>query len=168
MAESETEDLDLDAKPAGSNKKLIIIMAVAGILLVGISVGLTLWLLNSDKGSGEEEQATEETVKKAEYLPLETMVVNFTDAKLARYLQVDIQLMAYDPEVLKLAEENMPVIRNDILVLLGSQSYEQMSTREGKEKLRQQILEAVNGILTQQAGAEKGVEAVYFTNFVMQ
>lgn len=167
MAESESEDLDLDAKPA-SNKKLIIIMAVVGLLVVGVSIGLTIWLLSGDSKGGEEGAATEETVKKAEYLPLETMVVNFADGRMARYLQVDIQLMAYNPEVLKAAEENMPVIRNDILVLLGSQTYEQMSTREGKEKLRQQILEAVNRILKQQAGEKKGVEAVYFTNFVMQ
>ena len=173
MAEKDTEneDLDLDVKPASGNKKMIIIMAVVGILLIGLSVGLTLWLLGGKDSGGEhatEEQATEEGVKKASYLPLETMVVNFADGRLARYLQVDIQLMAYDPEVLKAAEEHMPVIRNDILVLLGGESYEQVSSREGKEKLRQQILDAVNRILKQQAGQKKGVEAVYFTNFVMQ
>jgi flagellar FliL protein len=173
MAETDTEneDLDLDVKPASGSKKKIIIMAVVGLLLIGLSVGLTVWLLGGKGSAGDsakEEHAAEETVKKAQYLPLETMVVNFADGRIARYLQVDIQLMAYDPEVLKVAEEHMPVIRNDILVLLGSESYEKVSTREGKEELRKQILGAVNRILRQQAGEKKGVQAVYFTNFVMQ
>jgi len=170
MAETESEDLDLDAKPA-SNKKMIIIMLVVGLLVVGASVGLTVWLVGGDSGekAAEEAGAAEETVNKAEYLPLETMVVNFADGSRARYLQVDMQLMAYDTAVLKAVEEHMPVIRNDILVLLGGQSYEQVSTRAGKEELRQQILTAANRILTQQAALKgDGVQAVYFTNFVMQ
>lgn len=166
MAEAESEDLDLDVKPS-SNKKMIIIMAILGVLLIGASVGLTIWLVSGDSEGGEEA-AVEETVKKAEYLPLETMVVNFAESKRARYLQVDIQLMAYNPQMLTAVEEHMPVIRNDILVLLGGQSYEKVSSREGKEQLRQQILEKVNAILKQQAGVDGRIEAVYFTNFVMQ
>lgn len=163
MAESgKKEDLDLDATPANSRKKLII-MVLAGVLLVGISVGLTVWLV----GGGGKEEAAEASVNKPQYMALDTMVVNFADGRLARYLQVDIQLMAYDQAVLSAIEEHMPVIRNDILVLLGGQSFEQVSTREGKEQLRAQILDAVNRILQQQAGTQ-GVQAVYFTNFVMQ
>lgn len=166
MAESE-EDLDLDSKPA-SNKKTIIIMAVVGLLIIAISVGLTIWLVSGgDKGGAAESEDTEEVVKQAQYLPLETMVVNFADSRKARYLQVDLQLMAYDPVVLKAVESHMPAVRNDILVLLGGQSYEQVSTREGKQQLQQQILDMVNTILKQQAGVA-GIQAVYFTNFVMQ
>jgi flagellar FliL protein len=170
MAESESEDLDLDAKPA-SNKKLIIIIALVGLLLVGASVGLTVWLVGggSDEEAAVEAEESEEMVKQAAYLPLETMVVNFADGSRARYLQVDIQFMAYEPQVLKAVEEHMPVIRNDILVLLGGQSFEQVSTREGKEQLRKQILDAANRILKQQAALKgEGLQAVYFTNFVMQ
>jgi flagellar FliL protein len=163
---AEKEDLDLDVKPP-SNKKLIIIMALVGVLLIAGSVGLTVWLVSGGGEQAEEASAAEETVKKPQYLPLESMVVNFAEKGPAKYLQVDIQLMAYNPEVLNAVEEHMPVIRNDILVLLGSQSYENVSTREGKEALRKEILTTVNRILKQQAGME-GIQAVYFTNFVMQ
>lgn len=162
---AENEDLDLDVKPA-SNKKLIIIMAVVGVLLIAGSVGLTVWLVGgSDKA--EEEHVAQEEVAKAQYLALDTMVVNFAQKGPAKYLQVDIQLMAHKDEALTSVEEHMPVIRNDILVMLGSQSYETVSTREGKEKLRQEILSAVNRILKEQTGKE-GIQSVYFTNFVMQ
>lgn len=176
MAE-ENEDLDLDVKPASGSKKSIIIMAVVGLLLIGASVGATLFFLGGDKSTDEgvvveESKATgsKETnlPKKAIYLPLETMVVNFADPKPARYLQVDIQLMAYDQAVLTAVEENIPVVRNDILVLLGSQSYDAINSREGKEALREQIVAAVNKIVKQNAGVKGKLQAVYFTSFVMQ
>jgi flagellar FliL protein len=162
---AEKEDLDLDVKPA-SNKKLIIIIAVVGILLIGASVGLTLWLVGGSGGK-TEAQSVEASKPQAEYLALDTMVVNFAQRGPARFLQVDIQLMAHDAQVLQAVEQHMPVIRNDILVMLGSQSYDSVSTREGKEKLRGEILATVNRILKEQAGQGE-IQAVYFTNFVMQ
>lgn len=174
MAE-ENEDLDLDVKPASGSKKTIIIMAVVGVLLIGISVGATLFFLggnSSSEGEASETDVAEKedknALKKPLYLPLETMVVNFADPKPARYLQVDIQLMAFNSEVLTAVEENMPVVRNDILVLLGSQTYDVVSNREGKDALRKQILDAVNRILKVQAGSKGKLQAVYFTSFVMQ
>ncbi len=176
--EEEKEDLDLDVTPPSGNKKTIIIIVLVALLLIGVSVGATLFFLGGDKsaqeGVSEEQEATEvkssdkNLPKKALYLPLETMVVNFADPKPARYLQVDIQLMAYDPVVLQAVEENMPVVRNDILVLLGSQTYDAISNREGKDALREQIVAAVNRILKQQAGIKGTLQAVYFTSFVMQ
>jgi flagellar FliL protein len=174
----EDEDLDLDVKPKSGKTKTIIIVVLSALLLIGVSVGTTLFFLGGDK-SAPEEAAKEPTVAKAEekdkdvpkkpiYLPLETMVVNFADPKPARYLQVDIQLMAYDPAVLQAVEENMPVVRNDILVLLGGQSYDAINSREGKEALRGQIVTAVNRILNVQAGIKGKLQAVYFTSFVMQ
>lgn len=162
---AESEDLDLDVTPASSNKKLIIIMALVGVLLIAGSVGLTVWLVGGDKA--DEAETAEETVAKAQYLALQTMVVNFAQKGPARYLQVDIELMAHQAEALTAVEEHMPVIRNDILLKLGSQSYENVSTREGKEKLRQEILDAVNRILKVQTD-KQSIQAVYFTNFVMQ
>lgn len=174
MAE-EKEDLDLDVKPATGSKKTVIIIALVGVLLVGLSVGATLFFVGgkpSSEGEATEpevvEKADKNTPKKPLYMALETMVVNFADPKPARYLQVDIQLMAFDPDVLKAVEENMPVVRNDILVLLGSQTYEAVNNREGKEALRKQILDAVNRILKIQAGSKGALQAVYFTSFVMQ
>jgi flagellar protein FliL len=172
----ENEDLDLDVKPPSSNKMTIIIIALVGALLIGVSVGATLFFLSGgmsgEEGVADESSAAEvkakDLPKKPLYMPLETMVVNFADPKPARYLQVDIQLMAYDPAVLKAVEENMPVVRNDILVLLGGQTYDAVSSREGKDVLRKQIVAAVNRILKQQAGIKGTLKAVYFTSFVMQ
>ena len=57
---AENEDLDLDVKPA-SNKKLIIIMAVVGVLLIAGSVGLTVWLVGGSDKAEEEHVAQEDS-----------------------------------------------------------------------------------------------------------
>jgi flagellar FliL protein len=60
------------------------------------------------------------------------------------------------------------VVKNDLLLLFGGQKYEELATREGKEKLRADALEAVRGIVGKAGGKAATVEALYFTSFVMQ
>ena len=144
MAEKD-EDLDLDAKPA-SNKKMIIIMALVGLLLVGGSVGVTIMLLGGDKEAAEETVAEEPVVLETHYLPLEKMVITFAQQGSAKYLQLEMQLMAHDQAVLDAVTEHMPVVKNDLLVLLSGQSPDPLRTLEGKEALRGEILTAVQKI----------------------
>ena len=61
----------------------------------------------------------------------------------------------------------MPAIRNNLVLLFSSQSYERVSTLEGKEALREEALGVVQEVLEQETG-DPGVEAVYFTSLVMQ
>lgn len=168
MAETE-EDLDLDAKPASSKKKLILI-AVGALLLIGLSIGVTLLLLGGD----EEEEAVEGEeavevveVPKAHYLPLDKIVVAFSQGGGAKFLQVEMSLMAHDPAVLDVVKEHMPVVKNDLLVLLSGQDSDQLRSLEGKEMLRGEILTVVQKIVKENAGLD-GPQSVYFTNFVMQ
>lgn len=173
------EDLDLkDDKPAGSSKKMIIIFAIVGIVLIGASVGVTIMLVGGKSGDAEGgEHATEKAAEHApapaahhepHYFSLKPLVVNFAEKGPARFLQVEMDAMVYDPVVVTETEKHMPVIRNNLLVLLGSQTFEQISTREGKEKLQADIVAEINKVLQQQASIHSGVEKVFFTNFVMQ
>jgi flagellar FliL protein len=95
-------------------------------------------------------------------------VVNFEASQMVRFLQITVQLMSRDPEMVEIIKANDPVIRNDLLLLFGNQSYEMISTREGKEMLRMQALESVRKIIKSAGGKPERVEAVYFTSFVMQ
>lgn len=171
MAENEKldEDLDLDARPASGNKKKIIILAIVAVVLIAIVAGVAMMMLGGggEESEGEEAVVEESATTETYYLALDNLVVNFAQKGGAKFLQVKMELMAHDPEVLKAVEEHMPVIRNDILVLLGSQNAAQLSSREGKEQLRAELLAAVQKIVKANAGL-KGPQAVYFTNFVMQ
>ena len=65
-------------------------------------------------------------------------------------------------------KKNDPRIRNDLLMLLGNQNYDTISTREGKEKLQAESLESVRAVVKSAGGEPEKVEALYFTAFVMQ
>lgn len=172
------KELDLDvSKPAGGNKKLIIIIAVVGVVLIGATAGGMYMLLGGKPAEGDHAAAAEShkaESKQELYLALSDMVVNFPAGSPARFLQVTVQLMAHDEVEIKAMEHHMPAIRNDVLVLLSSQSYEEIATREGKEKLRSAILSTVQrivkeaGPLAEGQKAPEGPAGVYFTNFIMQ
>lgn len=102
------------------------------------------------------------------FLPLDpAFVVNFRDDDSMRYLQVGVTLMAYDPTALDVVKEEDPVIRNALVMLFSRQDYAILSDPTGKQKLQAQALDAVRKIVAARTG-KPGVDAVYFTSFVMQ
>lgn len=95
-------------------------------------------------------------------------VVNFDAKGVMRFLQISMEVMTRDAptsEVIKLHE---PRIRNNMLMLLGSQTYDTLSSMEGKEGLRKQALETIAKVVEDEGGEGKKVEDLYFTSFVMQ
>jgi flagellar FliL protein len=76
--------------------------------------------------------------------------------------------MTRDHETSELVKLHEPKIRNNMLLLLGSQTQDSISTTEGKESLRKQSLETIAKIVEDEGGEGKKVEDLYFTSFVMQ
>lgn len=174
------EELDLaDKGGKGGSKKiiLIVVLVFVGLLtLVGTMVG-TLWALgifppqhgeSTQSAAAEEEAPVEEVKAPAIYVKVDPpFVVNFDGQGKARFLQVVMELMGRDEAELENAQHHMPAIRNKMLLLLSSQSYDVLSTTEGKEQLRQQALAEVQAILEREVG-HSAVEDLYLTSLVMQ
>lgn len=161
-----------EAKP--SNVKKIILIAVGALLLIGISVGATLFLtgaLSKDKEAAaehEEAKPEEPAHVRAEYMPLQpAFVINYSVKGRQRFLQVGVALLYRDPAVGEALKAHMPVIRNKLVMLFSAESFEVLQTPEGKDALREKTLKAMHEILQQEIG-EEGVEQVLFTDFVMQ
>ena len=153
--------------PKKSSKTLVIVLIAAIVLLAGGGVGAFFAFgSHSDKKTAEVKK---EPVAPPQYIALDPpFVVNFESDQQVRFLQVTVQLMTRDPATVELLKANDPVVRNDLLMLFGGQKYTVISTREGKESLRQQTLTAVRKIVATSGGKPEKVEAVYFTSFVMQ
>lgn len=190
MAKTE-EDLDLDVtknavpEKKGGMKKVIIIAVAAVVLLSGIGAGAWFFLNKSgaaeptnvaaNKGDKSDKKgAKAKPAKKGEaatpavYLPLDpAFVVNFEDQGVVRFLQITVEVSAHDPLVLEQAKQDMPIIRNNLVMLFSSLDLATVTTRAGKEKLRADALLEVQKILKQQTG-EPGIDNIYFTSFVMQ
>lgn len=166
----------LDAAPAAEpvkkgKGKLIAILIV---LLAGGGAGG--WYLTHGKADphagakdGEHGEGAESAAPTtAVYLPMTPpFVVNLSDTEALRYLQADMELMARDPKVIEDAKLHMPHIRDRILLLLSQQRTTDINTREGKEALQAKILAEIQSVLKQETG-KPGIDAVYFTSFVMQ
>ena len=95
------------------------------------------------------------------------LVVNLSDNGAVRYLQVNVEVMARDEKVIQSVQQNVPLIRNDLVQLLSDRPPPELMSREGREKMRVEALSAVNAILDREAGGAR-VESLLFTGFVVQ
>jgi flagellar FliL protein len=164
MSEAETAE----AAPAAKKKSKLPLILAAVVVLAGAGGGAWFFL---GKGEGEEggKEAKKEVIAPAVYVAFEPpFVVNFDSGGKARFLQVAIQVMTRNPKVAEELELHKPVIRNDVLLLLSNQEYTTLSSREGKEKLQHEALEAVRHVIQTNGGESEAVESVLFTSFVMQ
>ncbi|MES9879691.1 MAG: flagellar basal body-associated FliL family protein [Sedimenticola sp.] len=166
------ENLDLGEEKASGSKKMIIIMAVGGVLLLLAGVGISYVMFGGGEPPAEGEAVVEEEVVEASSLAIyhalePVFTVNFPPGNKARMMQLKLQVMSRDQAVIDLVANNDPMVRHALLNILGNQSNETLKSREGKEALQAEILSSLNKIVTEQGGSEE-VEAVYFTSFVMQ
>jgi flagellar FliL protein len=125
------------------------------------------------------EEKAKKTAEKAEkpkgpplYLPMDPpLVASLDDNGAIRFLQVTVELLSRDKQVIADLTTHMPVIRNNLLMLLGSQPITALTSRDDKEKLRKQALAEVRKIMEDNPGEkerEGSVEDLYFTSFVVQ
>ncbi len=104
----------------------------------------------------------------AYYLPIDPpFIVNFTHLGALRYLQISIEVMYPKEDIIERVVEHMPAIRNALILLLSDQPYEKLSTLQGKEELRGEMVAAVNQIVYRDTPVEFRGE-MFITNFVMQ
>ena len=157
-------------KKSGSNLLVIVLVS----LLAAAAAG-GVYFFAAGKGSAETadkadaERAPVKPKGPALYVKMDPpFVANFEAKGLVRFLQVSVEIMTRDPVTSDLLKQHDPMIRNDLLMLFGNQQYENISTSEGKDRLRAQALEAVKKIIGQEGGDAKKVEQLYFTSFVMQ
>jgi flagellar FliL protein len=94
------------------------------------------------------------------------LVVNFEDGSAVRFLQITMEIMAHDEKAIESVQKNIPLIRNNLLLLMSNRNYQTMMSREGKEKLRQEALAEVQAVQKKEGGPE--IDDVLFTSFVVQ
>ena len=163
MADEE-EQKDTEEKPK-SKMMLIIIIAVLVALLAGGGVAAFLLMGGDDEAVEEEASLVEAPAVYFELKP--PFVVNYNWQGRQRYVQIGVAVMTRNEAVIAAIQKHMPLVRNNLVMVFGSQDFEGLRTMEGKEMLRQKALEEVQAIVSDEIG-EAGVEKILFTNFVMQ
>jgi len=153
-----------------SNKVLIIVALVFVLLLGMMGTGFFfMWnkmnAANAHSADSGETGApsAEELVKIGPIHPLDTFIVNLADEGGARYLRVTMNLELKDKDAVALVQERLPLVRNGVLMLLPAKKYADISTVEGKDALRYELVAKLNSFLKPDSVAN-----IYFTEFVVQ
>ena len=177
----EDQDGELEqakSKGKGGKSKLIVLI-VAALLLLGGGAGAGLYLTGAfapqEKVASEdeddedfEEEAEEQSRGEAIYVDLHpAFTVNLQGKSKARYLQASVQVLTREPEVEAQIKQHAPMIRNKLVMLFSGKTSQDLRTVEGKEQLQNEARSAIEGVLKSEDG-DGGVEAVFFTSFVMQ
>jgi len=155
-----------------SKKKLIIILLLLLMILGG--AGAAGWFFFLRGGDEElEEGAAQEEVKKdedAEPVPaigptiaIETFIVNIVDRDDNRYLKASLTIEFDTPEAQLEATERMPQLRDTILLLVGSKTFDELRDLQGKLQLRAELMGRINELMTGGKATN-----VFFTDFVIQ
>jgi flagellar protein FliL len=103
----------------------------------------------------------------AVYFPIDPpLVVNFEEGSAVRFLQITMEVMAHDQKAIETVQKNIPLIRNNLLLLMSNRNYQSLMSREGKEKLREEALAEIRAVQKKQGGTD--VDDLLFTSFVVQ
>ena len=171
----EDKELEEDAagtktESKGSAKKWIIIGIVVLVLGAG---GYAAWnfllaerfLGRHNPQAGKTEHGTAQAKDEAFGIicELEPFIVNLLDREGKRYLKTTIEFEVENEDIRKEFTRRIPQVRDGILLLLTSKSFEDISKSEGKVQLKNEIVARINQILP---GA--GIRTLYFTEFVVQ
>lgn len=142
-------------KPKGKLKKIIILVVLLFVLLGG---GAFAYFALFDDPAPEKTKHVEKAM-----MPLEPFLVNLADKDSRRYLKVKIDLEVDNEKTVKELEKSMPRIRDQLIFLLSSKSYQEISTPEGKHQLKKEIMARLAALPT-----GKKISGAYFTEFVAQ
>jgi len=172
------QDLKLDqANPEGEGegggKKKLIIIIVAVILVIAIAVGATIFLMTGDDSSedssaGDVAEVVDEVSIPAQYIKMKPrFIVNFNIGTRQRFLQASIEIMTRSQGIVDAVELHNPMLRNEIVRILSDQEFNVLRTPEGRIELKTKLQDQLATVLKREADVE-GIEAVLFTDFVMQ
>jgi len=172
-------------------KSRIVRMVLIGIgvaLIAGLSAGVT-WFLTKSSAPSEEAiaAAAEQMVASGQvgdggdmsgegasgsgialYFAIEPeFVVNYKGSGRQRFLLTEISVLSRDQLTIDAVSQHLPLIRNNLIQLLGKQSYEVLRTDKGREQLAQDMTENIQKTLVELIG-KPGIERVLFRSFVIQ
>lgn len=102
------------------------------------------------------------------FIPLNPpIIVNIMDGDKIRHMQVIIEIKLIDPSNGAKVDLHKGPIRHELILLLSSQDAATISSALGKEQLRKDALTAIQKVMQELEGAPI-IEALYFTNFIIQ
>jgi flagellar FliL protein len=182
---SEEEESEPQEKKSSSNMLMIIIIVV--LFLIIIIGGAVIFFVMSDDEEAVPNRAPQaqersasntnnsSTRSTAQYnssrpldeigilYPLDTFTVNLKSDAGRRYLKVTMSLELEGEELSLELDAKSAVLRDKIIRILTSKTLEEISSKKGKQKVSQQIMDTLNAMIR-----DGQIKGIYFTEFVIQ
>jgi flagellar protein FliL len=156
----------------GQKPTLFIILTIVNMVVV-LGIGAMLYLGQKKKAAepgidnvikGESTTQTEEA-KNTEFIgklvPMETFLVNLAQSRGRKLAKINMEFEVSSDQVQQEIEKLKPRIRDMVIMIISDKNLAEISSKEGKDKLREEIRNQVSLFLT------KGqIKNVYFTEFI--
>jgi flagellar FliL protein len=169
------------AEAPKKKSKLIPMVGSAVVLVAGATAAL--WYLGVGPFAGGRPKHAEATAAIEEGKPdgagnaeggapggppgglvaLAPFIANLADDGGRRYLKATFQIDVGSANAPASIEAHLPQVRDLLLTLFTSKTYDEIRTPEGKQQLREEIIGRVNQVLDRDLA-----KAVYFTEFIVQ
>ena len=186
MAEEETKtEEESPPKEKKSSNLLMIIIIVILILIIIVGAVVAFLLMSDDEAvpaqnttpQVQERQASTSRTRSSSVMmedsrplseigilyPLDTFTVNLKSDSGRRYLKVTMSLELSGEELSLELDAKAAVLRDRIIRILSSKTLEEISSKKGKQKVTQQIMDTLNAMIT-----DGQIKGIYFTEFVIQ
>ena len=149
-------------KVAWYKRKLILILIV---VLLGAAGGGAYFFMSS---AGDKVEKEPEVDNKALYIGLSRpFIFPVMAGRRERLVQIEVQLMVRGDQGQSDAQRHLPLLESTLLTVFSRQTADNYLTAEGKLAVRQEALDELNAVLTEEVGKPL-VEKVLFTSIVMQ
>lgn len=182
MAEEQSTEEDAPAEKKSSNMLMIVIIVVLILIIIGGAVVALLLMGGDDEAATNQsapqaKQRSDSQAKRSSgnYIdsrklndigilyPLDTFTVNLKSDAGRRYLKVTMSLELEGDELSLELDNKSPVLRDRVIRILTSKSLEEISSKKGKQKISEQIMDTLNAMIS-----DGRIKGIYFTEFVVQ
>lgn len=162
----EAKETDKDGR---RGKRGVLIAVAALIVLAAGGAGAWFFLGRTPAADGTAQLASPAR-KPGVFVDLDPFTVNLADPGAERFAQVGLVVELADGALVEPLKQDMPRLRNGILLLLSSKQSEELLTVEGKKALSAEIaaLAGESAGWSSAGGRPSPVAAVHFSKFIVQ
>jgi len=152
--------------------KNIIFVAVGALLIIGISVGASVFITGSMQeppvAAAMEEEVEEVQSDDIYYYSVQPeFVVNYGKNARPRVLMLEMSVASDQESTGDVLDRHGPELRNNVLMLLAEQKGAGLETSEGKIILREDLKASIEALLVRH-GSDARITDIFLTRFVTQ
>jgi len=168
-------DEEVVEEGSGKGKSKLIIIIVGAVLLIGATVGVTLFTAGFFNEEPPEDVSVENKVIEKDdpsyiliYGVKPTIKVSLPSESGAHFLLLEVTVLTHYDDVYDVVKKHMPRIRNSLVLMLSDINGKGIRTVNGRKKLRKEVLAVIQADVKKYMDDDINIDDVFFTKFVMQ